>query len=155
MPYLNDGKQAKHQHLRGRGFDTKGLSTKRSVFVKQYKEDYTVHNTFSPYHGAIVVTGAAYIHAGPKTVTDAGWGAAGCVEVIGDFNRFKQDILSCAGHKYDTNALQIAGLMKSRLLTLVREMDKRISDLVKRRKLLVLVEAAVKPRLKVAFESSK
>lgn len=137
MPYNNPAGPRYVSDYKTKGFVTAGLSNVPRLAVGQYKPDYEVHNRFSPFGGAIVVKGAFYIHAGPEDVSDSGWGSAGCVEIIGNFDGFKKDILELAGSpaaEGDAAALH-AG----------------ISELVKAKKLFVTYEAAARPNLKNAL----
>jgi hypothetical protein len=84
--------------------------------VTEYKEDYEVHNRISRFTGAIVVQGAFYIHGGPDNITDWGWGAAGCVEVIGSFDDFRQDILDMAGSTESDIQIGMTALVKAKSL---------------------------------------
>jgi hypothetical protein len=70
------------------------------------------------------------IHAGPKNLLDTGWGSAGCVEIIGDFGRFKQDIRDLSG---------IGSTMEAGLA---------IFKLVQNRKLFVQVQYDTPPNFK-------
>lgn len=97
MPYNNPAGARHDNDYKTTGFVTAGLSSVPRFAVGTYKPDYEVHNRFSPFGGAIVVKGSFYIHAGPETIDDAGWGSAGCVEIIGNFDAFKKDILTLAG----------------------------------------------------------
>ena len=130
MPFWNDPK-APSPHYKARGFINSGLSYVPRKAVKLYNPDYEVHNTFSPYGGAIQIQGSFLIHAGPEDLTANGWGAAGCVEVIGNFEDFKADILSLAGWTGT-------------------ELDKGMLALVAQHKLFVTVEQAKAPNLSKA-----
>ncbi len=133
MPY-NSPVGARHDNdYKTTGFVTAGLSSVPRFAVNTYKSGYEVHNRFSPFGGAIVVKGSFYIHAGPETIEDFGWGSAGCVEVIGNFDDFKRDILTFAGSSAasgDSAALH-AG----------------VASLVSARKLFVTYENAARPNL--------
>lgn len=96
MPYFNDPKRP-DPHYKARGWVNAGLSSPRRVLVARYKPDYAVQNRFSPGRGAIVIKGAFYIHAGPASLQDVGFGSAGCIEIIGDYNEFKQRIAELSG----------------------------------------------------------
>jgi len=91
MPYYNDPKRP-DPHYNAVGWLNAGLSSHRRVVVSRFKQDYAVQNRYSPGRGAIVVHESFYIHAGPSSPQDFGFGSAGCIEVIGDYNLFKQAI---------------------------------------------------------------
>lgn len=134
MPYNNPAGPRYHSDYSTKGFVTAGLSNVPRMAVPNYKKDYEVRNRYSPYGGAIVVKGAFYIHAGPESVDDFGWGSAGCVEIIGSFDDFKKDILTLAGSPSangDAKALHDG-----------------IGSLVSARKLFVTYENAARPNLK-------
>jgi hypothetical protein len=40
-----------------------------------------------------------YIHAGPTNVNESYWGSAGCAEVVGNFDKFKEDIKHLSGSR--------------------------------------------------------
>jgi len=61
---------------------------------------------------------------------DIGWGSAGCVEIIGDFGNFKQDIRDLGGISSTTKA------------------GEAISNMAKQRMLFVEVQYAVSPTFK-------
>ena len=133
MPYNNPVGARHDDDYKTNGFITAGLSSVPRFAVSTYKSDYQVHNRFSPFGGAIVVKGSFYIHAGPETIGDFGWGSAGCVEVIGNFDDFKKDILTLAGSSAasgDSAALHAA-----------------VASLVSARKLFVRYENAARPNL--------
>jgi hypothetical protein len=81
MPYWNDPKSPSTQY-KAKGWVNSGLSVVDRKKVTLYDKDYTVHNTTSLYKGAIQIQGNFLIHAGPTSITNYGWGAAGCVEII-------------------------------------------------------------------------
>ena len=128
MPFYNDPK-APHTDYKARGFLVAGLSSPRRGRVLRYNRHYGVHNTYSPYGGAIVIKGAFYIHAGPEQLGNAGWGSAGCVEVIGNFDEYKKDIATLGG---------ISG-----------NADDAIEALVKSKKLYYDYKAATPPKLTI------
>lgn len=99
--------------------------------VIYYNPSYGTQNRWSPYAGAIQIDGSFLIHAGPTSLGDVGWGAAGCVEIIGSFDKFKDDIKILSG----------TGASKS---------DDAIQSLVKTEKLYVTVEYAPPPDIKSA-----
>jgi len=95
MPYWNDPKKPVKSY-KTRGFVVSGLNHFPKQATRNYIRGYTIHNTYSEYNGAIQLKGNFLIHAGPKTLADMGWGGAGCVEIVGNFNEFKKDILRLA-----------------------------------------------------------
>lgn len=137
MPYNNPAGELHDDSYRTVGYVTAGLSNVPRFAVSTYKPDYQVHNRFSPFGGAIVVKGAFYIHAGPESVSDFGWGSAGCVEIIGDFDAFKKDILELAGSPAANGS--------------AAEINSGIGALVRARKLFVTYEAAARPNLRAAL----
>ena len=65
-----------------------------------------------------MVKGGFYIHAGPESVQDSGWGSAGCVEILGNFDAFKKDVLGLAGSTDTGSTAAInAGMSKARRST--------------------------------------
>ena len=137
MPYNNPAGARHDNDYRTVGFVTSGLSSVPRMAVPQYKPDYEVHNTFSPFGGAIVVKGSFYIHAGPENVADSGWGSAGCVEILGNFDAFKKDILELAGSPV------AAGTPAA--------LNAAMSRLVAARKLFVTYENAARPDIHAAL----
>lgn len=136
MPYNNPAGERHEDEYKTVGFVTAGLSNVPRFAVGTYKPDYEVHNRYSPFGGAIVVKGGFYIHAGPESVQDSGWGSAGCVEILGNFDGFKKDVLELAGSTDTGSAAAInAGMSK----------------LVAARKLFVTYEAASRPNIKASF----
>lgn len=136
MPYNNPAGVRHDDDYKTVGFVTAGLSNVPRFAVGTYKPDYEVHNRYSPFGGAIVVKGGFYIHAGPENVQDSGWGSAGCVEILGNFDAFKKDVLELAGSRdTDSPAAINAGMSK----------------LVAARKLFVTYESASRPNLKASF----
>jgi hypothetical protein len=130
MPYWNDPK-APDPHYKTLGFVNSGLTYVARKAVRLYKADYEVHNTYSEFGGAIQIQGSFLIHAGPEDLTASGWGAAGCVEIVGNFEDFKADILDLAGWKGTSH-------------------DKGLEEMVAHGKLFVSVERAKAPVLKNA-----
>lgn len=127
MPYWNNPK-APDPHYKTLGWANSGLSKGRTIKVKRYIKDYEVRNRYSPGKGAIVMKGAFYIHAGPASESDVGFGSAGCVEIIGNYDTFKADIASLSG----------SGLAA----------DDAIGKLVAVGKLIVVIEYAEPPKIK-------
>ena len=109
-----------------------GLHALSKRAVPRYKPDYGVQNRDSPFGGAIVMRDFFYIHAGPQSLSEHGWGSAGCVEIVGNFDKFKDDIKL------------LSGSTKS----LVRE---AILELVKAKKLFIQVKYATPPDIKSNF----
>lgn len=131
MPYFNDPKKPS-SHYSTKGWVNSGLSTGRKVVVTRYKRDYAVQNRYSPGRGAIVVHETFYIHAGPASSADVGFGSAGCIEIIGDYNLFKKAIAKLSGLSSETP-------------------DSAIQKLVDLRKLIVVIQAATAPDIKKSF----
>lgn len=131
MPYYNDPANP-DPHYATKGWVNAGLSAKRTVVVSKYKPDYEVQNRYSPGRGAIVLKGTFYIHAGPADLADIGFGSAGCVEIIGNYNVFKANIAALSG----------TGMANS---------DEAISKLVAERKLIVEIQQATVPDIKSLF----
>jgi hypothetical protein len=130
MPYYNDPKRP-DPHYKAVGWLNSGLSSHRRVVVSIFKQDYAVQNRYSPGRGAIVVHESFFIHAGPASLGDFGFGSAGCIEIIGDYNLFKQAI--------------------ARLSCLPFAPDQAIQQLVHARKLIVTIQHASPPDIKKNF----
>lgn len=96
MPFWNDP-NAPNTDYKTKGFVNSGLHKFSRQAVSAYLPKYSTHNRYSPDRGAIRIRNNFLIHAGPRSLLDLGWGAAGCVEIIGDFGKFKQDIRDLAG----------------------------------------------------------
>ncbi len=131
MPYYNDPKKP-HSHYATKGWVNAGLSKARRQVILQYKQDYEVQNRYSPGRGAIVVHQAFLIHAGPADLLDYGFGSAGCIEIIGNFDDFKRTIADLSG---------LSGVTP----------DVAIATLVNDRHLVVVIEEAKVPRIHAAF----
>ncbi len=129
MPYWNDPKYPNKSYST-RGWVNAGLSSAitRKV-VTHYNPYYSTSNRYSHYRGAIQIRDSFLIHAGPETVKTYGWAAAGCVEIIGDFNQFKEDIKKLSNSSKQTS-------------------DEALKELVNSQKLLVSIEAATPPNFK-------
>lgn len=134
MPYYNDPKKP-DPHYSTTGWVNSGLSKARQQVILQYKQDYEVQNRFSPGRGAIIVYKSFYIHAGPADLLDYGFGSAGCIEIIGDFDVFKQTIAVFSGVSGGTSDVAIATLVKDRHLSVTIEEAKvpRIETAVTRK----------------------
>jgi len=128
MPYFNDPKNP-DQGYKTKGWVNCGLSSARTVTITRYIRDYELHNRISAFRGAIVVHQTFYIHPGPATLCDYGFGSAGCIEIIGDFNIFKNAIVSLSGITSGT-------------------LDDGIQKLVNDRKLIVTIETAPVPDIR-------
>lgn len=132
MPFWNDPKNPSKKY-RARGWVNSGLSNyMQKKAVTYYNPNYGTQNRYSPYSGAIQIRGNFLIHAGPKNLSEKGWGAAGCVEIIGNFDDFKNDIKKFSELK-------------------TKSSHDAISALVKARKLFVEVKYAPTPNLKSKF----
>jgi hypothetical protein len=131
MPFYNDPKKP-DKHYEATGWINARLSKARRQVILQYKQDYEVQNRFSPGRGAIVVHEAFYIHAGPADLLDYGFGSAGCIEIIGNFDVFKQAVADLGG---------LTGMSS----------DLAIGTLIKDRRLVVVIEEAKIPRIQAAF----
>lgn len=130
MPYWNDP-LSPNKNYKTKGWVNAGLSSARNIVVTRYIPNYQVRNRFSPGKGAIVLWNAFYIHAGPADLFDIGFGSAGCIEIIGNYDDFKSDIESLSGHKGSS--------------------DDAILALVKNRKLIVKIEGTNVPDIKSKF----
>ncbi len=131
MPYWNNPEKP-DKHYATKGWANSGLSSARTVIVSRYLRNYAVQNRYSPGKGAIVLKGTFYIHAGPGTLTDYGFGSAGCVEIVGNYDDFKSQIASLSG-------------------SAKAESDDAIEELVNARKLTVVIEALKAPDIKKLF----
>lgn len=114
------------------GWVNSGLHKLNRQPAPEYKKAYEVHNTYSQHNGAIVLKGTFYIHAGPEDLTHIGWGAAGCVEIIGSFSEFKDQVKELSG------STQV-------------DADSAISELVFYKKLYIEIEYATPPNIKANF----
>jgi hypothetical protein len=126
MPFWNDPNTPSTTY-RTKGFVNSGLHKFSKQAVSAYFPKYSTHNRYSPDRGAIRIRNNFLIHAGPRSLTDSGWGGAGCVEVIGDFRKFKQDIRDLAGIKNTVEA------------------GDAIASMVEKGKLFVEVQYAIPP----------
>lgn len=129
MPYYNPPKFSTYKTI---GWVNSGLHKLNRQPASEYKKDYEVHNIYSEHHGAIVLKSTFYIHAGPEELTSFGWGAAGCVEIIGSFSEFKNQIKELSG---STQA----------------DADSAISELVSDKKLYIEIEYATPPNIRENF----
>lgn len=113
MPYWNDPKQP-YSKYKTRKWVVSGLSSHiPKKIVTYYDPQYGVQNRYSPYAGGIQIKDSFLIHAGPQSLADIGWGAAGCVEIIGDFDKFKDDIRILSGIETNNSHDAIQMLVKS------------------------------------------
>jgi hypothetical protein len=133
MPYWNDPTNPSPKY-KTKGWVNSGLTSIDKKKVTLYDKNYKVHNSYSPFGGAIQIQGNFLIHAGPSNIYESGWGAAGCVEIIGSFDDFKKDIADLAG----INSKNLHEAMLS---------------LVKSGNLFVEVQYALRPDLKNNFYS--
>lgn len=117
MPYFNDPKSP-IKGYKSRGWVNSGKHEVSKKKVTYFDPNYATHNRHSPFNGAIQIDGNFLIHAGPLSIADSGWGAAGCVEIIGDFGKFKSDIKDLSGSKMASSNDAIQDLVKNRKLTL-------------------------------------
>lgn len=125
MPYWNDPRRP-NPHYATKGWVNSGLHYLKMQPAPGYLPDYMVLNSVSSFGGAIQLKGNFLIHAGPDVLTTGYWGSAGCVEVIGNFDEFRTQILTLAGSEE-------------------RDIPKGMTALVKARKLLVQVDLATPP----------
>lgn len=131
MPYFNDPKQPNAHHS-AKGWLNAGLSSARKFTIARYKQDYSISNRYSPGLGAIVVHETFYIHAGPTSMQDSGFGSAGCIEIIGNFDTFKKTIADLSGVS-------------------PASADSAIQHLVSSRKLTVTIQTAMVPDIKNSY----
>ncbi len=131
MPYWNDPSQPSN-HYKTKGWVNSGLHQLEFKPISAFIPGYSTANRDSPYKGAFRLKNSFLIHAGPLQINDAGWGAAGCVEIIGDFRVFKANICHLAG--YDGN-----------------NCDKTLLDMVGNNLLYVKMDQAEVPDLKANY----
>jgi len=131
MPYYNDPAKP-DPHYTTRGWTNAGLSSGRTIVVSRYIPGYELQNRYSPGRGAIVLKGTFYIHAGPASLSDIGFGSAGCVEIIGNYDTFKGHIAALSGLKGVSS-------------------DTAIAQLVAARSLIVVIQQATVPDIKSCF----
>ncbi len=131
MPYWNNP-QNPYKEYKTKGWVNSGLSKARFIIVSKYISNYQVRNRYSPGRGAIVLLGSFYIHAGPADLDNVGFGSAGCIEIIGNFDDFKADIQALSGSE-ETSP------------------DNAIIELVKNKKLKVKIEEANVPNIRNRF----
>lgn len=131
MPYWNSP-QDPDPHYKHLGWINAGLYSPKTITVPRYKKDYELQNRLSNFKGAIVLQGSFYIHAGPADKQDFGCGSAGCIEIIGNFDDFKTDIMKLSGIEN-------------------RTADEAIGMIVQNKKLKVKIEAATPPDIRSRF----
>jgi hypothetical protein len=131
MPYFNNPEQPDTDYTT-KGWVNSGLTAARTVIVSEYKQNYEVRNRYSPGRGAIVLKSTFYLHAGPASLQDVGFGSAGCIEVIGNYDLFKQAIADLSGLSSESP-------------------DSAIQQLVNSQKLIVTIQAAAAPDIKSNF----
>jgi hypothetical protein len=131
MPFWNDPRSPS-SHYRTQGWVNSGLHFLSRKPAPAYIEGYEVQNTRSRFTGAIQIKGNFLVHAGPETVAHSGWGAAGCVEIIGSFDDFRMDIIRMSG-------------------STETDIHKGMKALVAARKLFVQVDLAKPPDLRSAL----
>lgn len=159
MPYWNDPKVRPDPRYSVRGWVNSGLAAARTVVVSRYLRDYEVHNRYSPGRGAIVLTGSFYIHAGPGELSDVGFGSAGCVEIIGNFDNFKAHLAYLSGsphfaeirERFAQAKVQHKNVPDAELVAMA---DDCIEDLVKHRRLIVNIQAAHVPDIRKGYTRS-
>jgi len=128
MPFWNDP-QNPSSYYKSKGFISSGLITFPKQIIKNYLRGYEIHNTTSPEIGAIQLKGNFLIHAGPVSLAQAGWGSAGCIEIIGNFTAFRREILQLAN-------------------CFISELQSAMESIVNARKLSVEIEHAASPIFK-------
>lgn len=131
MPYWNNPKTP-DRHYKTKGWVNAGLSQARTITVGRYIRSYEVQNRYSPGRGAIVMKDSFYIHAGPATLADVGFGSAGCVEILGNYDIFKDQIAFLSGFK---SAIA----------------DDAIAKLVSDKNLIVIIKNATAPDIKKLY----
>lgn len=122
MPFWNDPKQPTKTY-RARGWVNSGLPHIAMMPVPAYLKDYKVHNSVSHFSGAIQIKGNFLVHAGPASATDYGWGAAGCIEIVGNFDDFRRDILQMAGSTQADIHVGMQQLVSARQLYIQVDLD--------------------------------
>lgn len=107
-----------------------GLADERHSLILNYFPNYTVRNTATPEDGGFLIYGNFMIHDGPDLISNTMWGAAGCVEVMGEmgFNRLKQFIYDLSGSNNT-------------------DIEKALVELVAEKKLYIIIEKAKRPSL--------
>ena len=129
MPYWNP--VGSNSSYKTKGWINAGIHYFSKSAVKIYKPNYRIHNMSGLSSGAIVIKDSFYIHEGPANINFSGAGSAGCIEVIGSFAQFKEDIKDLSGCNLDV--------------------DSAILQLVANRKLYLLIESATPPDIFNSF----
>ena len=132
MPFWNDPKNPDKRY-KTRGYVDSGKVSFSRQAIKAYLPNYEIHNTYSQYGGAIQIEGNFLIHAGPDNLANTGWGGAGCVEIIGSFDKFRRDIMDLAG---TTNS----------------DITLAMTQIINYRKLFLEIENCAAPKLKKVGE---
>ncbi len=132
MPYWNNPKNRDRRYA-STGWINSGLPYVPKTAIQQYLPHYEIHNSVSAFEGAIRVHGSFLIHGGPETPVADQWGAAGCVEIIGNFDDFRRNII------------ELSGLLKT-------DLHKGMNEIVRERKLFVQYDLATVPQLQSAFD---
>ncbi len=84
--------------------------------VSYFDPKYGVPNRYSLFPGAIQIRSNYLIHAGPKNLHEKGWANTGSIEIIGNFDEFKNDIkLLSHSNKEHTNDAIIELVRKQKL----------------------------------------
>jgi hypothetical protein len=94
--YDNDGSVKEYK---AKGRFVVGLSDDKWYRLHTYK-DYHLHSRpDNPDNGAWIIEDTHYIHSGPASLADIGYGTAGCVEIFGDkeFVRFAKVLMQYTG----------------------------------------------------------
>lgn len=130
MPFWNDPARPVSDYTTT-GWANSGLADRQTYIVREFIRSYRVRNRYSPGVGAIVMIGTFYIHAGPGKDSDVGFGSAGCVEIIGNYDTFKANIASLSGSS--------------------KAPDDAITQLVVDGNLIVDIQAATAPDIKSLF----
>lgn len=124
MPFWNDPRQPTKAY-RSKGWVNSGLHHVARKAVPAYLKDYKIHNTVSRFDGAIQIKDNFLVHAGPESAMSSnwGWGAAGCIEIIGDFNEFRMNILEMSGSAQTDIHTGMQQLVSAKQLYIQVDMD--------------------------------
>lgn len=128
MPFWNPASMH-YNAYKAKGYLVAGLNSFPKQAITHYIPHYPIHNHPSEYVGAIQLKGNFLIHAGPASIVESQWGGAGCVEIIGSFNLFRQQIMALAG-------------------TTQSDISSAMGEIVRARKLYVEIEACATPILR-------
>jgi hypothetical protein len=152
MPYWNDPKVGTDPRYSAKGWVNSGLSSARTIIVTEYKRDYELHNRVSFRRGAIVLKSFFYLHTGPEKIDEFGYGSAGCVETVGNFDNFKVFVASLSGSDaFATLKQKYAADSNLPPADIISAADDSIETLVSHRKLIVEIEGAAAPDIKKLF----